>query len=305
MTLAAVGALLATILATGLTQAASATIVAQYYAFSPSPLTIVVGSTVTWVNKDANQLKIVSDTGAFPSSRLLNPGDKFSVKFSKAGTYNYYDGFGGFMKGTIIVTAAPKATPKATPRPTVKPTAKPPAAPTAAPTAVPSVTAEPTPTAIAGASSGPTDAATGSPTPGNGSSAAPGASGGDGSSAGSGSDSGSLDIGSILFGLALAVLLFFAWLGVQTFRRNRPGPPTGGGTGAGGASAGSGGSGGSGGGTGGGAAAASVAGTGPGATPDAVAPPTPPPTGAATTRRRARPAALSPDFDEDAPIGSG
>jgi len=74
-----------------------------------------------------------------------------------------------------------------------------------------------------------------------------GGSGGDGSSAGSGSGSGSLDIGSILFGLALAVLLFFAWLGVQSFRRNWPGPPAGGRPAASGGQAGSSGSGGPGG----------------------------------------------------------
>jgi plastocyanin len=284
ITLAVVGALLATMLATGLTQAASATIVAQYYAFSPSPLTIVAGSTVTWVNKDANQLKIVSDTGAFPSSGLLNPGDKYSVKFSKAGTFNYHDGFNDFMRGTIIVTAAPKATPKPTPRPTPKPTVKPTAAPTVVPTAAPSVTEEPTATAIEEPSSGPTDAgATGSATPGSGASAAPGGSGGDGSSAGSGSGSGSLDIGSILFGLALAVLLFFAWLGVQSFRRNRPGPPTGGSGGGGGASPGSGGPA--------GAAASAAAGAaaekGPDTDPDEA------------------PDVALPPFDENAPLSGG
>src|SRR3989304_2492991 len=129
ITLAVVGALLATMLATGLTQAASVTIPIEHYVFSPSPLTIVAGTTVTWVNKDPTQHQIVSDTGAFASSKLLNTGEKYSVKFSKAGTFNYHDGFNDFMRGTIIVTAAPKATPKPTPRPPVKRAAKPQRAP--------------------------------------------------------------------------------------------------------------------------------------------------------------------------------
>jgi plastocyanin len=276
ITLAVVGALLATMLATGLTQAASVTIPIEHYVFSPSPLTIVAGTTVTWVNKDPTQHQIVSDTGAFASSKLLNTGEKYSVKFSKTGTFNYHDGFNSIIKGTIIVTAAPKTTPKPTPRPTPKPTVKPTAAPTVVPTAAPSVTEEPTATAIAGASSGPTDTgATGSATPGSGASAAPGGSGGDGSSAGSGSGSGSLDIGSILFGLALAVLLFFAWLGVQSFRRNRPGPPTGGSGGGGGASPGSGG------------AAGAAAEKGPDTEPDEA------------------PDVALPPFDENVPLSGG
>lgn len=132
-----VGALLGTMLFTGVTQAASVTIAIQYYVFSPSPLTIVTGTTVTWVNKDPTEHQIVSDTGAFPKSKLLKTGEKYSVKFSKAGTFNYHDGFNAFIKGTIVVTGptvTPKPTPRPTPRPTPKPTPKPTAVPAAAAT---------------------------------------------------------------------------------------------------------------------------------------------------------------------------
>jgi plastocyanin len=290
VTLVVVGTLLATMLATGLTQAASATITMQYYVFSPSPLTIAAGSTVTWVNKDPGPHQVVSDTGAFAKSKVLNTDAKFSVKFSKTGTFNYHDGINDFMRGTIVVIAAPKATPRPTLRPTAKPTVK----PTAAPTAAPSVTVEPTATAAGAATPAPTDTgATGSATPDSGASAAPGGSGGDGSSAGSGSGSGSLDIGSILFGLALAVLLFFAWLGVQSFRRNRPGPPTGDGPEASGGPAGSSGSGDS---------------SGPGGSggqdgsPAVEAAPARVAVSPATRRLARRPSPPEP-FDEDAPIG--
>ena len=155
MAVGLVGALLAAMLVTGLTTAASVTITIEHYIFSPSPLNIATGTTVTWISKDPTVHQVVSDTGAFPKSKLLNAGDKYSVTFTKAGTYAYHDGFGTTLRGTIVVTGPPKATPKPTvkpapnptPRPTVKPTAKPTTVPTAAATpiaeATPAATAEP------------------------------------------------------------------------------------------------------------------------------------------------------------------
>ncbi|MBF8290162.1 MAG: copper binding protein, partial [Chloroflexi bacterium] len=242
-TVGLVGALLGSMLLTGVVQAATVTILIEHYVFSPSPVTIVTGTTVTWVNKDPTEHSIVSDTGAFPKSAVLKTGDKYSVKFSKAGTYNYHDGFSTLVRGTIVVTG-PTVTPKPTPRPTPKPTPK----PTAAPTVAATPTAEPTPTAIAEATPAPTGTEpAGSGTPGSSPTAAPTGSGGDGAPA----SGGAFDLGSIVAGLGLAVLLFLAWVGFQTLRRNRPGPPTGGaggGSGGGGSSGdGSGGGGGAGG----------------------------------------------------------
>lgn len=214
---ALVGALFAGLLATGVTQAASATILMQYYTFSPSPLTITAGTTVTWINKDVTQRQVASDTGAFPSSKLLNTGEKYSVTFKKVGTFGYHDGFNGFARGTIIVKAGPKATPKPTPRPTAKATPK--------PTAKPTTAATPTPVASGAVSASPgasgTNAGgTSSGSPGPGDSAGPGDSGS------GGSGGGSSDMSVILLGLGIALGVFLAVVGLQVMRR-RTGPPGG------------------------------------------------------------------------------
>ena len=290
-----VGVLLATMLATGVTQAASVTITIKNYVFTPSPLTIVAGTTVTWVNKDPTEHQIVSDTGAFPSSRLLKTGETYSVKFSKAGTFNYRDGFNAIIRGTIVVTAAPKATPKPTPKPTPRPTPrvtpKPTARPTAAPAATPVVTVEPTFVAtVAPATPSPAPGVTGSESPGDGSTTAPGGSVGDGS----GSSGVSFDLGSIVIGLLLAVLLFLAWIGVQALRRDRPRLPFGGPWGGAGGAGGSGGSGDAGTSTPGGPSPAASAAVG--SESSAISP---------VTRRLVRRTAVPAPFDEDAPIGGG
>ena len=64
------------------------TIVIEHYVFSPSPLTIATGTTVTWVNKDPTEHQIVSTRGGLPEVEAPQPGEKYSVKFSKAGTYS-------------------------------------------------------------------------------------------------------------------------------------------------------------------------------------------------------------------------
>jgi plastocyanin len=78
------------------------------FAFDPSPLTVKVGTTVTWTNQDSASHNVVADNGAFKSN-TLKQGDTFSFTFNQAGTYNYYCSFHGGpnekgMSGQIIVT---------------------------------------------------------------------------------------------------------------------------------------------------------------------------------------------------------
>jgi plastocyanin len=199
--------------------------------FSPTPVTITAGQTVTWVNKDIVAHWVIAERNTFPASGLIQPGGTYRVVFSEVGTYPYQDEYGN-RSGTVIVVAAPaptptpKATPKPKPKPTPqpvvkatpKPTAKPTAAATPMPEATPAATTEATP-----ASSGPE--ATGTETTGGGPIATPAGSGG----GGSGSGSGSFDPGGIIIGFGLAVLAFLAGIGVRTLRReqaaNRGGGP--------------------------------------------------------------------------------
>jgi plastocyanin len=78
------------------------------FAFNPSPVTIKVGTTVTWTNQDSASHNVVADNGEFKNN-TLGKGDTFSFTFTKEGTYTYYCSFHGGpneqgMSGQIIVT---------------------------------------------------------------------------------------------------------------------------------------------------------------------------------------------------------
>jgi plastocyanin len=72
------------------------------FMFSPTPLTIKAGSTVTWTNMDDEPHTAVSDTGLFKSGGM-DTNDSFSFKFDKPGTYHYTCTIHPRMVGTIIV----------------------------------------------------------------------------------------------------------------------------------------------------------------------------------------------------------
>lgn len=118
-TLAIVGLLL--FASTG--SAANAAVSAVNYQFSPTPLTISVGTTVVWTNNAVSTPHTVTaDDGTFNSGNL-NPTNTFTVTFNTPGTYNYhcqYHGSAGTngqvgtgMAATIIVQAATTRVPRA------------------------------------------------------------------------------------------------------------------------------------------------------------------------------------------------
>ena len=72
-------------------------------AFSPDPITVKVGDTVTWINNESYAHTVVSDTGLFKSPSLAT-GDTFSYKFTKVGTFPYSCSIHPFMHGSVIVT---------------------------------------------------------------------------------------------------------------------------------------------------------------------------------------------------------
>lgn len=72
------------------------------FTFGPATLTVPVNSTVTWVNKDDLPHVIASNDGVF-KSKALDTDDKFSYKFTKAGTYAYFCSIHPKMVGTIVV----------------------------------------------------------------------------------------------------------------------------------------------------------------------------------------------------------
>jgi plastocyanin len=74
------------------------------FSFGPSALTVPVGTTVTWINRDDIPHTVVStdDPRAF-KSKVLDTDEKFSFTFSKAGTYPYFCSIHPKMTGKVTV----------------------------------------------------------------------------------------------------------------------------------------------------------------------------------------------------------
>jgi plastocyanin len=84
-----------------------ANVIMQDNAFHQQRLTVKVGTTIIWVNKDPAFHSVVSDDGLFRSGQLAI-GQTFSYTFDKEGTYPYYCGTHGGpggkgMSGEIVV----------------------------------------------------------------------------------------------------------------------------------------------------------------------------------------------------------
>ena len=73
------------------------------FRFTPAELTVAAGTKVEWINQDDVPHLIVSKTGAFKPSPLLDTDQKFSATLSKAGTYDYFCSLHPMMQGKIVV----------------------------------------------------------------------------------------------------------------------------------------------------------------------------------------------------------
>jgi plastocyanin len=72
------------------------------FSFGPAALTVPVGTTITWTNRDDIPHTVVSTDGVF-KSKVLDTDEKFSFTFSKAGTYPYFCSIHPKMTGKVIV----------------------------------------------------------------------------------------------------------------------------------------------------------------------------------------------------------
>ena len=70
--------------------------------YKPDSVTIKVGESIKWINKDSYNHTVTAKNGEFDSGNIAS-GAEFSFTFSKEGTYEYICGIHTFMKGTIIV----------------------------------------------------------------------------------------------------------------------------------------------------------------------------------------------------------
>jgi plastocyanin len=85
-------------------------------AFSPNPMNVKVGDTVTWTNDDSQAHTVTSGKGendpdkgkVFDSSPnfnpLLAPGQTFQHKFTTAGDFPYFCQVHPTMIGTVVVS---------------------------------------------------------------------------------------------------------------------------------------------------------------------------------------------------------
>ena len=71
--------------------------------FQPAQVTARVGDTIAWRNADTKPHRIVSETGAFPASPLLQPGQTYSFRFGTPSAYAYRDGTDEDKTGIVHV----------------------------------------------------------------------------------------------------------------------------------------------------------------------------------------------------------
>ncbi|MCX9085677.1 MAG: plastocyanin/azurin family copper-binding protein [Candidatus Methanoperedens sp.] len=72
------------------------------FAYDPATITLVKGTTVTWVQMDSGVQHTVTGTGF--DSGILNAGDTFKWTFKKAGTFTYSCSTHSNMIGVVVVT---------------------------------------------------------------------------------------------------------------------------------------------------------------------------------------------------------
>jgi plastocyanin len=71
--------------------------------YSPNPVKVEVGETITWVNDDSNLHTTTSNGGIF-NSDVLFEGKSFSYAFDREGEYPYFCDIHPGMVGTVVVT---------------------------------------------------------------------------------------------------------------------------------------------------------------------------------------------------------
>jgi plastocyanin len=83
-------------------QPAAAEVKIDNFSFGPTTLTVAVGATVTWTNRDDIPHTVVSTEKLF-KSKVLDTDEKFSYTFTKAGTYPYFCSIHPKMTGSVVV----------------------------------------------------------------------------------------------------------------------------------------------------------------------------------------------------------
>ena len=72
------------------------------FSFGPTELTVKLGTTVTWINRDHIPHTVVSTDKVF-KSKVLDTDEKYSYTFSNAGTFPYFCSIHRKMTGKVMV----------------------------------------------------------------------------------------------------------------------------------------------------------------------------------------------------------
>jgi plastocyanin len=84
------------------TAPAAQTVRIDNFTFGPTVLTVMVGTTVTWVNQDDIPHTIVANDKAF-KSKVLDTDERFSFTFTKPGEFGYFCSLHPHMVGKVVV----------------------------------------------------------------------------------------------------------------------------------------------------------------------------------------------------------
>ena len=82
--------------------AATAEVKIDNLSFGPGTVTVAVGTTVVWTNRDDIPHTVVSTDGVF-KSKVLDTDEKFSYTFTKAGAFPYFCSIHPKMTGKVVV----------------------------------------------------------------------------------------------------------------------------------------------------------------------------------------------------------
>ncbi|HEX3605427.1 MAG TPA: plastocyanin/azurin family copper-binding protein [Candidatus Dormibacteraeota bacterium] len=73
-------------------------------AFDPTAVTVSAGGVVQWTNAGGPAHNVTFDANPELTSGTMNAGDKYELKFTRAGTYPYHCTFHPGMEGTVTVS---------------------------------------------------------------------------------------------------------------------------------------------------------------------------------------------------------
>jgi plastocyanin len=77
----------------------------ENFAFGPTAVTVKVGTTVTWTNRDDEAHTVFFAFDGSRSPILVNNANIYHKTFTTPGTYTYHCTIHPFMTGVVVVTA--------------------------------------------------------------------------------------------------------------------------------------------------------------------------------------------------------